>query len=152
MVLTGAAADTLLGKPVVSAKNEDMGRIVDIIMDRAGNIRAAIIDFGGFLGVGTRKIAVDWRVLHFEQDAGKLRLVSDLPRAELQAAPAYRTGEAVVIMGRADSAPAAVPPAPAPQASVAPAQSPAPSQPPAATDPAPAAQPAETAAPTSKPQ
>ena len=42
-----------------------MGRIVDVIVDRAGTVRAAVIDFGGFLGVGSRKIVVDWSALHF---------------------------------------------------------------------------------------
>jgi len=37
-----------------------MGRIVDVIVDLAGVVRAAVIDFGGFLGVGSRKIVVDW--------------------------------------------------------------------------------------------
>jgi hypothetical protein len=40
-----------------------MGRIMDIIVSRDGQIHAAIIDFGGLLGIGTRKIAIGWRVL-----------------------------------------------------------------------------------------
>ena len=55
--------ESILGKNVISPSGEDMGRIVDIMVDRSGQVRAAIIDFGGFLGVGTRKIAVDWRLL-----------------------------------------------------------------------------------------
>ena len=50
-----------------SAADENMGRIVDVLVDRSGQVRAAIIDFGGFLGVGSRKIAVDWNALHFPQ-------------------------------------------------------------------------------------
>ena len=60
----------ILGKGVRSSADEDMGRIVDVIVNRDGQIRAAIIDFGGFLGVGNRKIAVDWRALNFAP-AGK---------------------------------------------------------------------------------
>ena len=48
-----------------SATNENMGRIVDVLVDPNGQVRAAIIDFGGFLGVGSRKIAVEWGALHF---------------------------------------------------------------------------------------
>ena len=55
----------ILGREVRSAADENMGRIVDVLVDRAGQVRAAIIDFGGFLGVGSRKIAVDWNALHF---------------------------------------------------------------------------------------
>lgn len=42
-----------------------MGRIVDIIVGRNGQIHAAIIDSGGFLRSGTRKIAGDWNALVF---------------------------------------------------------------------------------------
>ena len=58
----------VLGREVRSSANENMGRIVDVIVDPAGRVRAAIIDFGGFLGVGNRKIAVDWNALHFNPD------------------------------------------------------------------------------------
>ena len=47
----------MLGKDVLSATGENMGRIVDVLFEYSGKPRAAIIDFGGFLGVGTRKIA-----------------------------------------------------------------------------------------------
>ena len=57
----------MLGRDVRSPTDEDMGRIVDVIVDRAGAVRAAVIDFGGFLGVGSRKIVVDWNALHFGQ-------------------------------------------------------------------------------------
>lgn len=81
VVLDGAMGAALLGKPVKSAKSEDLGRVVDVIVDRNGMMRAAVIDFGGFLGVGTRKIAVDWRALHFPDKGGLDRLIADLPRA-----------------------------------------------------------------------
>ena len=55
----------ILGKEVRSKADENMGRIVDVIVDRTGQVRAAVIDFGGFLGVGNRKIAVDWNALNF---------------------------------------------------------------------------------------
>jgi hypothetical protein len=125
VVVDGGSAETLLGKPVQSAKGEDLGRVVDVIVDRSGLVRAAIIDFGGFLGVGTRKIAVDWRVLRFAPPAGKSsgmeKLIADLPRDQLRKAPIYKEGEPIVIMG--GTAPS---PAPAPET---PTQPPAPDQP-----------------------
>jgi len=60
MVLDDQEVSTILGKSVRSSAGEDMGRIVDIIVSRDGQVHAAIIDFGGFLGIGMRKIAVDW--------------------------------------------------------------------------------------------
>jgi hypothetical protein len=63
-------------------------------------VRAAIIDFGGFLGVGSRKIAVDWGALHFPPP-GKpgARIALDLNRDQVNAAPEYQEGKPVVVLG-----------------------------------------------------
>ena len=66
-ILNKHEVEGVLGREVRSATNEDMGRIIDVLVDRDGQVRAAIIDFGGFLGVGSRTIAVDWNALHFPQ-------------------------------------------------------------------------------------
>ena len=70
-IIEATDAHGVLGRDVRSPTDEDMGRIVDVIVDRAGQVRAAVIDFGGFLGVGSRKIVVDWNALHFGQIAHK---------------------------------------------------------------------------------
>lgn len=111
VVLDGSVAETLLGKSVKGGNGDDMGRVVDVMVDRAGTIRAAIIDFGGFLGVGSRKIAVDWRVLHFPASGAMESIGADLSRDQLRTAPVYKPGEPVVIVGRADPAPTPTPPA-----------------------------------------
>jgi hypothetical protein len=64
-IIRAADAHGVFGRDVRSPTDEDMGRIVDVIVDRAGVVRAAVIDFGGFLGVGSRKIVVDLNALHF---------------------------------------------------------------------------------------
>ena len=76
-----------------------MGRIVDIIVDRSGQVRAAVIDFGGFLGVGSRKIAVDWSILRFGSGEKSDRVVVDLTWAQVKAAPEYKDGKQVVVLG-----------------------------------------------------
>lgn len=97
-VLSKNKAQTILGQPVVSAKGEGMGRIVDVIVDKSGMPRAAIIDFGGFLGVGTRKIAVDWNALHFLPAGKSERITLDLTRDQLKSAPEYVKGKPVVVL------------------------------------------------------
>jgi PRC-barrel domain len=99
-VLNKHEVEGVLGRDVRSAADEDMGRIVDVLVDRAGQVRAAIIDFGGFLGVGSRRIAVDWNALHFPQP-GKPgeRIALDLTRDQVKTAPEYRDGKPVVILG-----------------------------------------------------
>jgi hypothetical protein len=58
-----------------------MGRIVDIIVSRDGQVHAAIIDFGGFLGIGK---------------PGSITL--DLTRNQVRLAPEYKRGEPVVVV------------------------------------------------------
>ncbi len=106
VVIDGSEAQSLLGKSVKSLKGEDLGRIVDVVVDRGGILRAAIVDFGGFLGVGTRKIAVDWHVLHFPENGPMNRLSVDLQRDQLRNAPVYKEGEPVVVIGAASASPA----------------------------------------------
>ena len=72
------------------AAGEDMGRVVDILVDGEGQPRAAVIDFGGFLGVGNRRIAVDWRLLQFRPTDRKAPIQLGVTRAEVQAAPEYK--------------------------------------------------------------
>ena len=72
-ILPNHEVQGILGREVLSATGEDMGRIVDVLVDRGGQVRAAIIDFGGFLGVGSRKIAVEWNALRFPADRPKSR-------------------------------------------------------------------------------
>ena len=94
----------ILGKDVKSAKGEDMGRIVDVIVDRSGQTRAAIIDFGGFLGVGSRRIAVDWNALHFEPQQKGDQIALDLTRDQVRAAPEYKEDKPVVVLGPSGAA------------------------------------------------
>jgi hypothetical protein len=78
-----------------------MGQIIDVIVKRDGQVRAAVIDFGGFLGVGSRKIAVEWSALSFPP-SGKLdHVILDLTRDQVRLAPEYRPGEPLVVLGSA---------------------------------------------------
>ncbi len=81
---------SILGKNVFSPKGEDLGRVVDLLADSQGRVRVAIIDFGGFLGVGTRRIAVDWPLLHFSPADKDKPLVLTVTREKLQSAPEYK--------------------------------------------------------------
>jgi hypothetical protein len=119
VMLDPGDAQAILGKSVRSSAGEDMGRLVDVLVDRDGQPRAAIIDFGGFLGVGSRKIAVDWTVLKFMRDDKKQNVVTvELTKDQVKAAPEFKEGSAVVIlgaMGNAQPAPAAANPQDSPQ-------------------------------------
>ncbi len=128
-------ASGIMGRDVRSPDGQDMGRIVDVLVDQNGNPRAAVIVFGGFMGVGNRKIAVDWNALRFTPGVSNNPVTLLLSLNEIKAAPEYRedTGKAAAVVAPAapmtnvapaapmsNVAPAAPPPNPAPAAPPAP--------------------------------
>jgi hypothetical protein len=98
-VLDTQEVQGILGREIRSTADENMGRIVDVLVDGEGRARAAIIDFGGFLGVGSRKIAVDWRALHFvPMAAKKYSVVLELTRDQVKPAPEYKEGKPIIVL------------------------------------------------------
>jgi hypothetical protein len=99
-ILNNHEVEGILGREVRSPTDQNMGRIVDVIVDRSGQVRAAIIDFGGFLGVGSRKIAVDWNALQFPAPTNSgARITLQLSPDQVKAAPEYQEGKPVVVLG-----------------------------------------------------
>lgn len=56
----------IVGLKVYNDKNEDIGSINDLLTDKSGNIKAAIIGVGGFLGMGSRLVAIPLDKIKFE--------------------------------------------------------------------------------------
>jgi hypothetical protein len=101
-IIAPREAHGVLGRDVRSPADEDMGHIVDVIVDRTGTVRAAVIDFGGFLGVGSRKIVVDWNALHFGRVNNKTDSITlELTKAQVAAAPEYKEDTPIVVLGAA---------------------------------------------------
>jgi hypothetical protein len=108
VVIDSREAAGVLGREVRSPTDENMGRIVDMLVDQSGQIRAAIIDFGGFLGVGSRKIAVDWKALRFPIAEDRKRVVLEMSREQVRAAPEYQEGKPIFVLSAAGRGPVLV--------------------------------------------
>jgi hypothetical protein len=81
--------ESVLGRDVATAPDGDAGRIIDVLVDRDGSVRAAVVEFGGFLGIGTRKIAIEWPAFRFTGNA----IAVDVSREQVRAAPDYKSSE-----------------------------------------------------------
>jgi hypothetical protein len=90
----------ILGKKVLGPNDKDVvGQIVDILVDKNGKPAAAVIDVGGFLGVGSRKIAVDWQSLRFRPNDHEAPVSLLLDREQVQSAPEYKeSGSATAVI------------------------------------------------------
>jgi sporulation protein YlmC with PRC-barrel domain len=85
-------ADQLKGTNVYGPDNQHIGTIGDLVLGEDGkSIDAIIIDFGGFLGIGTKQVAVAFEDLQFYTDAnGNSRsLVLNVTREQMEAAPDF---------------------------------------------------------------
>jgi sporulation protein YlmC with PRC-barrel domain len=73
VVAQGYRASRMLGKEVMNDKNEKIGAIDDIIIDKK-QVLFAIIQVGGFLGVGGRLVAVGYDQLQIDDKGEKITL------------------------------------------------------------------------------
>ena len=83
------SADRVEGTDVYNTIGDKLGTIEDIMIDkRSGQVRYAVMEFGGFLGMGTDRYPVPWNMLDY--DTSKDGYVVALDKAKLEAAPKYR--------------------------------------------------------------
>ena len=110
----------ILGHSVEGPDGKDIGRLIDVLVGTEGQPQAAVIDFGGFMGVGSRKIAVRWSALHFAPGDPKHQITVELTPDQIKGAPEYKdiAGPAPVVV--AAPAPPVTPVVAAPVPPVAP--------------------------------
>ena len=61
-------ASKVVGLNVYNEKNENVGSINDLLMEKNGSIKAAVISVGGFLGMGSRLVAVPFDKVKFSTE------------------------------------------------------------------------------------
>ena len=101
-------AEAILGQRVTDPKGKEIGRLVDVLVDANGEPQAAVIDFGGFMGVGNRKVAVHWSALHFSPGNAKHKVTLEMTPDQIKAAPEFLDpSKPAPVVTPADIAPAA---------------------------------------------
>ncbi len=78
----------LIGMKVEGADGKKLGDIKDLVVDPMdGDIDYAVLDYGGFLGVGDKYFAVPWEAFKFSPDGKKVIL--DVTKKDLKQAPGF---------------------------------------------------------------
>jgi hypothetical protein len=83
------SAEAVLGQRVTDPEGKDIGLLVDVLVNARGEPQAAVIDFGGFMGVGNRKIAVQWSSLRFNPGNPKRKIMLEMTPDQIKAAPEF---------------------------------------------------------------
>jgi sporulation protein YlmC with PRC-barrel domain len=74
---------------VYDPSEHKIGDVTDLMIDGNGNVTAAIISVGGFLGVGQKDVVIPFKELKVSTRDGKDWLVLNRTKDELKMAPAY---------------------------------------------------------------
>jgi sporulation protein YlmC with PRC-barrel domain len=90
------SSDRVEGTKVYNTTGEKLGSIDELMIDKmSGNVRYAVLEFGGFLGMGTDRYPLPWSMLKYDttQDGYVVpldkKVLERAPRYPLDDAPAY---------------------------------------------------------------
>jgi sporulation protein YlmC with PRC-barrel domain len=81
-------AQSLVGTNVVGANGKEAGEIENLLIDRSGQVRGAVVEWGGFLGLGERRAVVPFNQIQLgtgNNDRARL----ELTREQLEQLPRY---------------------------------------------------------------
>lgn len=82
----------LVGSKIENSQGESLGKIEDLVIDLGeGRIAAAIVSFGGFLGMGEKLVAVPMSAFTF--DAQEQKFLLNVEKETLKNAPSFRNDD-----------------------------------------------------------
>src|SRR6266446_6294667 len=85
-------ASKLRGTTVVGSDNQKVGDVVDILLDKSGQVRAFIVGVGGVLGLGAKEVAID--LTEFREvpatNGNKTHLKVPMTKEQLTQAPDFK--------------------------------------------------------------
>ena len=87
-----ASADMLIGRDVENRQGDDFGEIADLAIDLSnGRIAYAMVEYGGWLGLGEQLAAVPWKSL--QADAATRQFTLDVSTDQLKTLPSFARDE-----------------------------------------------------------
>jgi sporulation protein YlmC with PRC-barrel domain len=82
------SSDRVEGTAVYNKAGDKLGSIDELMIDKAsGQVRYAVLEFGGFLGIGTDRYPLPWHSLTYDTHLDGY--VVPLDKAKLEGAPRY---------------------------------------------------------------
>jgi hypothetical protein len=85
-------ASKVVGLSVYNDNNQNIGSINDLLMDKSGNIKTAVLSVGGFLGVGSQLVAISYDKLKFVNEPVAYTGASNAPNTGSRPASTTTTG------------------------------------------------------------
>lgn len=87
------SSDKVEGCSVFNGSGDKLGSIDDLMIERkSGQVRYAVLEFGGFLGMGTDHYPLPWSMLKYDTQLDGY--VVPLEKSQLEKAPHYAPNDA----------------------------------------------------------
>ena len=81
------SANDLMGRNIVDSNGDDVGEVQDLLID-GDQVQKVLVDVGGFLGIGSKTVALDIAQLQPKQ-GDQEDLVIGMTKDQLKALPGY---------------------------------------------------------------
>jgi sporulation protein YlmC with PRC-barrel domain len=82
------AASEIKGTKVTNFQNQEIGDIDEVLIEPdMGEVRFAVLGVGGFLGLGSTKVAVPWHAFRIVNERGRMKYLLDATKERLEKAP-----------------------------------------------------------------
>ena len=82
------SSERVEGTSVYNPAGDKLGSIDDLMIDKiSGQVRYAVMEFGGFLGIGTDRYPIPWSMLKY--DTSQDGYVVPLTKEQIDGAPRY---------------------------------------------------------------
>jgi sporulation protein YlmC with PRC-barrel domain len=91
-VTDGHIASTLMGASVYNSAGkdgQDIGNVDDLVIDKDGKIVSVVVGVGGFLGIGSKDVAIDYSQVKWEQGNGNWWIIVPTTTDQLKALPDF---------------------------------------------------------------
>jgi hypothetical protein len=79
-----------LGQAVYDPGKQKVGTISNLLVDTTGRVTGVVIDVGGFLGVGTKEVAISFEALFPVREDDQDAFLVEMTKAQLEAAPTFK--------------------------------------------------------------
>lgn len=87
-------ASQLMGLNVENPNGDNVGEIGEVILDDAGKVQGVVVDVGGFLGVGTHPVLLNWKDVNLAGSGNDVKANVSATVESLKAMPVYeRAGD-----------------------------------------------------------
>lgn len=82
----------VIGKSVIGVDNDKLGKIEEIVIDKvSGQVRYAVLSFGGFMGMGSDFYALPWAMFDYQDDEDAFKI--NVSKEKLKSATGFNKDE-----------------------------------------------------------